>query len=79
MVFAAERDPLVPPDRVLPRARVLFRSLVAAEQLPGCHHILTVACSEAFCTRIRPFLAQGARHGTPTYEPRPIDAPRGSA
>lgn len=58
MVFAAEHDPLFPPDRVLPRARTLFRSLVAAEQLPGCHHILTDSCAAALCVRIRPFLAQ---------------------
>ena len=57
MVFAAERDPLFPPDRVLPRARELFGNLVAAETLPGCHHILDPACAAGLCARIAPFLA----------------------
>ena len=56
MVFAAERDPLFPPDRVIPRARALFGNLVAAETLPGCHHILDPACAAALCARIEPFL-----------------------
>ena len=56
MVFAAEHDPLFPPDRVVPRARVLFGNLVAAETLPGCHHILDPACAAALCARIEPFL-----------------------
>ena len=58
MVFAAEHDPLFPPDRVLPRAKELFPSLVAAESLPGCHHILTASCAADLCARIRPFLTR---------------------
>ena len=58
MVFAAERDPLFPPDRVLPRAKALFPNLVAAETLDGCHHILAATCAAELCTRIRPFLTQ---------------------
>lgn len=63
MVFAAERDPLFPPDRVVPRARALFDNLVAAETLPGCHHILDPACAAALCARIGPFLTG---HADPT-------------
>jgi pimeloyl-ACP methyl ester carboxylesterase len=58
MVFAAEHDPLFPPDRVLPRAKELFSSLVAAEPLTGCHHILSAPCAATLCARIRPFLTQ---------------------
>jgi pimeloyl-ACP methyl ester carboxylesterase len=58
MVFAAEHDPLFPPDRVLPRAKAVFPTLVAAELLPGCHHILSASCAATLCTRIRPFLTQ---------------------
>jgi pimeloyl-ACP methyl ester carboxylesterase len=58
MVFAAEHDPLFPPDRVLPRAKALFRRLVATESLPGCHHILSATCAAALCARIRPFLTE---------------------
>ena len=60
MVFAAERDPLFPPDRVLPRARALFSDLVTAETLPGCHHILDPVCAAALCARIEPFLGRHA-------------------
>jgi pimeloyl-ACP methyl ester carboxylesterase len=58
MVFAAEHDPLFPPARVLPRAKALFANLIAAEALPGCHHILSAPCAEALCARIRPFLTE---------------------
>jgi pimeloyl-ACP methyl ester carboxylesterase len=58
MVFAAEHDPLFPPDRVLPRAKAVFPSLVAAEVLPGCHHILSASCASMLYTRIQPFLTQ---------------------
>lgn len=40
LVLAGERDPLFPPARVLPRARVLFPTLAAAEVIPGAGHIL---------------------------------------
>jgi pimeloyl-ACP methyl ester carboxylesterase len=58
MVFAGERDPLFPPDRVLPRARQVFANLVTAETLTGCAHILDAACAAALCDRIRPFLGE---------------------
>jgi pimeloyl-ACP methyl ester carboxylesterase len=58
MVFVGERDPLFPPDRVLPRARQLFANLVAAETLMGRAHILNAACAAALCDRIRPFLGE---------------------
>jgi pimeloyl-ACP methyl ester carboxylesterase len=64
MVFAAERDPLFPPDRVIPRARELFGNLVAAETLPGCHHILEPACAATLCARIEPFLTGQAEAAT---------------
>jgi pimeloyl-ACP methyl ester carboxylesterase len=60
IVIAAERDPLFPPDRVLPRAREVFANLAAAETLPGCAHILSEACAAALCERILPFLAASA-------------------
>jgi pimeloyl-ACP methyl ester carboxylesterase len=60
LVIAGERDPLFPPDRVLPRAREVFANLAAAETLPGCAHILSTACAAALCDRIRPFLGAGA-------------------
>jgi len=63
MVFAAERDPLFPPGRVIPRARELFSNLVAAETLSGCHHILDPACAAALCARIEPFLTGPADAG----------------
>jgi pimeloyl-ACP methyl ester carboxylesterase len=59
MVFAGEHDPLFPPARVLPRARELFRNLVAAETLTGCAHILDPTCATALCGRIQPFLVKG--------------------
>jgi pimeloyl-ACP methyl ester carboxylesterase len=59
MVFAGEHDPLFPPARVLPRARELFRNLVAAETLTGCAHILSPTCAAVLCTRIQPFLVNG--------------------
>jgi pimeloyl-ACP methyl ester carboxylesterase len=59
MVFAGERDPLFRPARILPRARELFPSLVAAETLTGCAHILSETCSAALCARIGPFLVGG--------------------
>jgi pimeloyl-ACP methyl ester carboxylesterase len=59
MVFAAEHDPLFPPARVLPAARGAFPNLVAAETLPGCHHMLDSACASALCERIASFLASG--------------------
>ncbi|MEW6225643.1 MAG: alpha/beta fold hydrolase [Chloroflexota bacterium] len=37
LVLAGARDPLFPAARVLPRARELFPTLVAAETLPGAH------------------------------------------
>ncbi len=58
MVFAGERDPLFPPDRVLPKAREVFANLVAAETLTGCAHILDAPCATALCDRIRPFLRE---------------------
>ena len=35
---------------------MLFGNLVAAEMLPGCHHILDPACAATLCARIEPFL-----------------------
>ena len=60
LVLAAERDPLFPPDRVLPRARELFQNVVATETLSGCHHILDDACAAVLCDRITAFLAEPA-------------------
>jgi pimeloyl-ACP methyl ester carboxylesterase len=57
MVIAGEHDPLFRPARIIPRANALFPTLVAAEMLPGCAHILGPACAEALCARIGPFLA----------------------
>ena len=65
MVFAGERDPLFPPERVLPRSRELFVNLVTSETLTGCAHILSPSCADALCRRIGPFLANGEHTAPP--------------
>ncbi len=64
MVIVGEHDPLFRPERIIPRARVLFPNLFAAETLLGCAHILGARCAEALAPVIGPFLDGSVR--TPT-------------
>ena len=56
MVVVGEHDPLFRPERIIPRARVLFPNLFAAETLLGCAHILGATCAQALAAVIGPFL-----------------------
>lgn len=58
MVVVGERDPLFPPDRILPRAKEIFSDLVGAEILPACAHILSTGCAGVLAARIDPFLCR---------------------
>ncbi len=59
LVLAGERDPMFPASRVLPRAREVFPTLVAAEALPSAH-LQDAASIRVLGERLRPFLSGGA-------------------
>ena len=56
MVVAAERDPLFPPDRVIPAARRLFPNLVSGEVLRDAGHMLSAQAALTLAVLLRSFL-----------------------
>jgi pimeloyl-ACP methyl ester carboxylesterase len=58
LVLAAEKDRLFPPEKVIPRARQVFRNLVAAEVFPGSPHFIPERLLPALNERIDKFLTE---------------------